>query len=174
MGYFDGLTAASFKKDAEGRDLFFLWGKLGKGRVIPSEADGAWVRRYLKLYYVGVLLAIVPMLMISGEPMQGRWLLTLGAFLLLALAALIPVWRRTRAWPVAGERLTYKEAVSASANAHGVVSLSVLVVLSVLMAAGSLFVALYTDGTVVGTLGVLFFGGCLGVFIWLLRARGRG
>ena len=174
MGYFDGLTAASFKKDAEGRDLFFLWGKLGKGRVIPSETDGAWVRRYLKLYYIGVLVAIVPMLMISGEPMQGRWLLTLGAFLLLALAALIPLWSRVRAWPLAAERLTYKEAVSASAKAHGVVSLSVLVVLSMLMAAGSLFVALYTDGTVVGTLGVLFFGGCLGVFIWMLRARRRG
>jgi hypothetical protein len=106
--------------------------------------------------------------------MQARWLLTLGVFLLLALAALIPLRGRIRAWPVAGERLTYGEAVSASAKAHGVVSLSVLVVLSVLMVAGSLFVALYTDGTVVGTLGILFFGGCLGVFIWMLRARRRG
>lgn len=174
MGYFDGLTAASFKKDADGRDLFFIWGRLGKGRIIPSQADGAWVRRYLKFYYIGMLIAIVPMLMISGEPMQGRWLLTLGVFLLLALAALIPLWRRTRTWPVAGERLTYGEAVSASAKAHGAVTLSVLVVLSVLMAAGSLFVALYTDGTMVGTLGILFFGGCLGVFIWMLAARRRG
>lgn len=174
MGYFDGLTAASFKKDAEGRDLFFLWGKLGKGRVIPSETEGAWVRRYLKLYYIAVLVAIVPMLMISGEPLQGRWLLTLGIFLLLALASLIPLWSRTRAWAMAGERLSYGEVVSASAKAHGIVSLSVLIVLSILMAAGSLLVALYTDGTVAGTLGVLFFGGCLGVFIWMLRARRRG
>ena len=37
MGYFDGLTAGSFKKDAEGRELFFFWGKFGKGRVICSS-----------------------------------------------------------------------------------------------------------------------------------------
>lgn len=174
MGYFDGLTAASFKKDAQGRELFFVWGKLGKGRIIPSEADRAWVRRYLKLYYVGVLVAIVPMLMISGEPMQGRWLLTLGIFMLLAIAGLIPLWMRVRAWPLAGERLTYGEAISASAKAHGAVSLSILVVLSILLVVGSLFVALYTDGTVVGTLGVLFFGACFGLFIWMLSARRRG
>jgi hypothetical protein len=35
MGYFDGLTAAAFKKDTQGRDLFFIWGKFGKGRVVP-------------------------------------------------------------------------------------------------------------------------------------------
>lgn len=174
MGYFDGLTAASFKKDAQGRELFFVWGKLGKGRIIPSEADGAWVRRYLKLFYIGVLVAIVPMLMISGEPMQGRWLLTLGIFMLLAIAGLIPLWMRVRAWPLAGERLTYGEAISASAKAHGAVSLSILVVLSILLVVGSLFVALYTDGTVVGTLGVLFFGACFGLFIWMLSARRRG
>jgi hypothetical protein len=173
MGYFDGLTAASFKKDAEGRDLFFVWGKLGKGRVIPSEADGAWVRRYLKIYYVCVLVAIVPMLMLSGEPFEPRWLLTLAVFMLLAVAALIPLWTRTRAWPIAGERLTYGEAISASAKAHGAVSLSIMIALSGLMAIGSLLVLIYTDGTTVGALGFIFFGACLALFIRMLAMRRR-
>ena len=173
MGYFNGLTAASFKKDAEGRDLFFLWGKLGKGRVIPSEADGAWIRRYLKIYYVCVLVAIVPMLMLGGEPFEPRWLLTLAVFMLLAVAALVPLWTRTRAWPIAGERLAYGEAISASAKAHGAVSLSMMIALSGLMAIGSLLVLIYTDGTTVGALGFVFFGACLALSIRMLAMRRR-
>ncbi len=174
MGYFDGLTAASFKRDAEGRELFFIWGRLGKGRIIPSEADATWVRRYLKIYYVGVLVAIVPTLMISGDPFQPRWMATVAIFLLLALAVLMPLWQRVRAWPLAGERLTYGEAISASAKAHGAVSLAVLAVLSALMCAGSLLVALHTDGTTVGILGAVLFGACVALFIWMLAARRRG
>ncbi len=174
MGYFDGLTAASFKKDAEGRELFFLWGKLGKGRIIPSEADGAWIRHYLNIYYICVLVAIVPMLMISGEPFRPRWLLTIGIFMALALVALTPLWARVRAWSLAGERLTYGEAISASAKAHGAVSLSILIALSGVLTIGSLFVLVYTDGTMVGALGTIFFGACLGLFIWMLGARRRG
>lgn len=173
MGYFDGLTAASFKRDAEGREVFFIWGKFGTGRIIPSEADGAWIRRYLKIYYICVLVGILPMLMAGGEAFQPRWLLTVIIFALLALAALVPLWMRTRAWLVAGERLTYGEAISASARAHGVVSLSILTVLSLLMVVGSMFVALYADQILIGTLGVILFGACLGLFIWMLRARRR-
>jgi len=174
MGYFDGLTASSFKKDAEGRDLFFIWGKLGKGRVVPSEADGTWVRGYLKVYYICVLIGVVPLVLMSGQPGEPRWLLTIGVFMLVAVAALAPLWLRTREWPLASERLTFKESMTTSAKAHGAVSLTVLVVLAILMVAGSLFVLVYTDGTVVGAFGVVFFGACLAVFLFMLRARRRG
>jgi heme/copper-type cytochrome/quinol oxidase subunit 4 len=174
MGYFDGLTASSFKKDAEGRDLFFIWGKLGKGRVVPTEADGAWVRQYLKNFYIVVIVAVVPMVLLGGEAFSPRWLLTIAIFMALALAALVPLWLRTREWPMAGERLTYRESMSASAKAHGMVSLSILVVLGIVLVAGSVFVLLYTDETLVGAFGVVFFGACLGLFLWMLRARRRG
>ena len=129
MGYFDGLTAASFKKDAQGRDLFFIWGKFGKGRVVPTEADGASVRSYLKIYYICLIVGIVPMIMLAGERVRAalvpgdrrsswcwrwrRWL---------------PLFLRTRQWAVADERLTYREAMSASAAAHGAATLWFLIV----------------------------------------------
>ena len=175
MGYFDGLTASSFKTDAQGRELFFIWGKLGKGRVIPSEDDAAAVRRYLKNYYICVFVGIVPMVMLSGHDAFGpRWLTTLGIFILLGLAGLIPLWLKTRAWPLAGERMTYRESMSASAQAHGLVSLSILIVLGLVMVAGSLFVLLYTDETLVGGFGVVFFGLALAIFVYMLWARRRG
>jgi hypothetical protein len=174
MGYFDGLTAASFKKDAQGRDLFFVWGKFGRGRVVPSEADAASVRAYLTSYYICVLVGIVPMLMLAGEAGEPRWFLAIGIFMVLALAGLVPLFLRTRHWAVADERLSYREAMSASAAAHGALSLWLLIVLSALFVAGGLFLLLVTDATLIGLLCVVFFGGCLGVFIWMLIVRRRG
>jgi hypothetical protein len=174
MGYLDGLTAAAFKKDAQGRDLFFIWGKFGRGRVVPSEADAASVRGYLKSYYVCVLLGIVPMLMLAGKAGEARWFLAIGAFMALAVAGLAPLFLRTRHWPAADDRLTYREAMSASAAAHGAISLWLLAALSAVFVVGGLFLLLASDATFVGLLCVVFFGGCLGVFVWMLIVRERG
>ena len=174
MGYFDGLTAAAFKKDSHGRDLFFIWGKFGKGRVVPTEADGASVRSYLKNYYICVIVGIVPVVMLSGPSFEPRWFLAIGIFMALALAGLAPLFMRTAQWEIADERLTYREAMSASAGAHGAVSLWLLAALSAVFVVGGLFLLLATDATLVGLLCVLFFGACLGVFVWMLAMRRRG
>ena len=174
MGYFDGLTAAAFKKDSQGRDLFFIWGKFGKGRVVPTEADGMSVRSYLKNYYICVIVGIVPMVMLSGKAFEPRWFLAIGIFMVLALAALVPLFLRTRQWAVADERLTYREAMSASAAAHGAVSLWFLAALSAVFVAVGAFLLLATDAMPIGLSLVVFFGGCLGVFVWMLVMRRRG
>ena len=174
MGYFDGLTAAAFKKDAQGRDLLFIWGKFGKGRVVPTEDDGAAVRSYLKNYYICLIAGIVPMIMLAGKSFEPRWFLAIGIFMVLALAALTPLFLRTRQWAVADERLTYREAMSASAVAHGAVTLWLLTAVGALFVAGGLFLLLATNAKLIGLLCVLFFGACLGVFIWMLVMRRRG
>jgi hypothetical protein len=174
MGYFDGLTAAAFKRDSQGRDLFFIWGKFGKGRVVPTEADGAAVRSYLKNYYICVIVGIVPMILLAGRSFEPRWFLAIGIFMVLALAGLTPLFLRTREWAVADERLTYREAMSASAAAHGAVSLGLLAALCAIFVAGGLFLLLATDATLIGLLCVVFFGACLGVFVWMLTMRRRG
>ncbi len=173
MGYFDGLTAAAFKKDAQGRDLFFIWGKFGKGRVVPTEADGVSVRSYLKNYYICLIVGIVPMILLAGNAFEPQWFLAIGIFMVLALAALTPLFLRTRQWAVADERLTYREAMSASATAHGAATLWFLIVLGAIFVAGGLFLLLATDAKLIGLLCVLFFGACLGVFIWMLVMRRR-
>ena len=174
MGYFDGLTAAAFKKDSQGRDLFFIWGRLGKGRVVPTEADAIAVRSYLRNYYICVLVGIVPMLMLAGKSFEPRWFLAIGIFMVLALAALTPLFVRTRQWAVADERLTYREEMSASAAAHGAVTLWLLTAVGALFVAMGLFLLLATDAKLIGLLCVVFFGACLGVFIWMLVMRRRG
>ena len=170
MGYFDGLTAAAFKKDTQGRDLFFIWGKFGKGRVVPTEADGAAVRNYLKNYYICLIVGIVPMIMFAGKALEPRWFLAIGIFMVLALAALVPLFLRTRQWAMADERLTYREAMAARSTG----SLWFLAVLSWLFVAGGLILLLATDAVWIGLVCTLFSGACLGIFVWLLIMRRRG
>ena len=179
MGWLDGSTAAFFKQDAEGRDLFFPWGKLGKGRVISSTADRAWVKRYLKIYYVCVIV-IDGTLLVLGKIMRNSLEPTTVAmfavvFLAVILVPLMPVWLRARAWPVATERaLTAREAMMASAKEVGPVFLWIGIVGSGLMTAASLFLLVVGDELLDGIVLVVFCGGAFGYLVWLFRARRRG
>jgi len=37
MGYFEGLTASSFKTDRNGQVIFYPWGKIGKEYILSGE-----------------------------------------------------------------------------------------------------------------------------------------
>ncbi len=138
MGYFAKQSAALFKKDAQGCDLIFSWGNLGRGRVIRTEADGVAVR--------------------SPSSYGWRWRPSC-------------LWViRSEQWEIADERLTYREAMAG----RGAGSLWFLAVLSALFVAGGLFLLLATDAAWIGLLCTLFFGACLGVFVWMLILRRRG
>jgi len=170
LGYFDRQSAALFKKDAEGRDLFFIWGNLGRGRVIPTEADGVAVRRYLKYHGICMIVGVVPMVVLAGKPLEPRWYITIGIFISLALAAFLPLVIRTERWEIADERLTYREAMAG----RGTVSLWFLTALSALFLAGGLFLLIATDAAWIGVLCTLFAWACFGVLVWLLVMRRRG
>jgi hypothetical protein len=175
MGYFDGLTAASFKRDSRGRDLYFFWGKLGKGRVIPSEADGAAVRRYLKNYFICLFVVVVPVVVLGNNiAFQPAWFILIGGMMLALLLGLLPLYVKVKDWEIADERITFAEAYTASAKAHGRGTMLALTILSVLLVACSLFVLLGTEAKLIGALGTLLFGASLLASLYMLRASRRG
>src|SRR5438552_8459156 len=53
MGYFDALAGGSFKQ-IDGRWVFYPWGVVGRGYVIPTEQRyveiRSWVKRSLQLW----------------------------------------------------------------------------------------------------------------------------
>jgi hypothetical protein len=58
MGYFDVLTVGCFKTAQDERKLFFPWGILGRGYIIPSERDYLRLQQQIKIC-VGVGLVVV-------------------------------------------------------------------------------------------------------------------
>lgn len=78
MGYFRRLADSSFKIDHSGNTIFFPWGILGKGYLLPDKKTEEKIRNFITWYHV-VGLALI---------------LLVGVFLMLwsiAFVALIPL-----------------------------------------------------------------------------------
>ncbi len=62
MGFFDGFANSAFKKDSEGRDLFFPWGPWSSGFILKSEDQLNELRSFrMKTFMVALPAAIISM-----------------------------------------------------------------------------------------------------------------
>lgn len=48
MKYFESIADSYFKKTNKGKDVFYLWGVLGKGYIIPTEEKAIEIRKSFK------------------------------------------------------------------------------------------------------------------------------
>jgi hypothetical protein len=71
MSLFDGVIATAFQNDADGRSIFCPWGLRGRCYVLTPAQD-AEVRRFLRAYYGGFFLVLIP-----GAYFLGWWVLLL-------------------------------------------------------------------------------------------------
>ena len=154
MGYFDGLTDGSFKTDSEGRHVYFPWGVMGKGYVLPNEEKKEEIRSFLKRYYqVGLILII-------GAQIFVGWQLNLLVVLPILLIAFY-VRKRTllEGIPISNAKLTTSESFVASAKSHNLATLWLLEVFSLLFVVGGVFIMASSGGSIlIGLLSVVFFG----------------
>ena len=164
MGYFEGLADASFKKDSNGNNVFYPWGVLGKGRVLPDEATKIKLRIFVIRYYqiilpVAVLLGI---LRLWFPAILVLTLLTLGFYLYVNLL--------TKDCPICTEKLTLKESYKNSANSHNTLMLWFLLLISLLFMLGGIW--LFFKGRLfIGLGSVVFFGLCSAVIILMLKVK---
>jgi hypothetical protein len=112
MGYFDVLASGIIRKDERGSTVFYPWGVLGKGRLLPDEAAEKKVFRFVKFcFLVALVLAVggafFPWWYSSGFPdlsLGHANGLTLPAFissyLALNAAWLLPAFEPSRCWGV--------------------------------------------------------------------------
>lgn len=48
MNYFESIADSYFKKSNEGKVIFYPWGVLGKGYIIPTEEKAIKIRKSFK------------------------------------------------------------------------------------------------------------------------------
>lgn len=143
--------------------------------MVPSEADAAHVRRYLKNYFICLFVVIVPVVALSNHIIfQPAWFMLIGGMMLAVLLGFVPLYLRVKGWEIADERITFAEAYSASAKAHGRGTILALTILSLLLVACGLLLVVATDATLIGALCTVVFGACLAIFLYILRASRRG
>ena len=164
MGYFDGLADASFKKDSNGNDVFYAWGVLGKGRVLPDEATKAKLRKFVIRYYQ-IMLPIAILLGIFR-----LWLPALLVLTTLTFGFYFYVNQLTKNCPICTEKLTLKESYRNSANSHNTLMLWLMLLASLLFVAAGMW--MFIKGRLFLGLGVVvFFGLCSAAFILMIKVK---
>lgn len=153
MGYFDGMTDSSFKEDEQGNILFYPFGPLGSGRVIPNEDEKQALRRFLKRSYKILILLCV----FFGLPRN------LTLFVCATFIFLIPyywlLFRRIRNFEVTKHKLTYKESLKNSAHSHSKKMLWFVFSSSLLFVLASIFLfSVNSKLWLISVPGIVFFG----------------
>jgi Flp pilus assembly protein TadB len=174
MGYFDGLANAAFKQDAQGRELFFPHGMMGKGRVLPDAETAAALRAKLVNFYKLLMFGGIPLVVVAIGLPGGKPVVIVLA-VLLCLAAWFWLRQLTKDYPIADERMTYGEAQRNAARGHSYLGLILLSLMSwVFVMVGILLVMVgEPEGRLVGIASVVLFGAALCLFLWMIVAKRR-
>jgi hypothetical protein len=169
MGYLDALVAGSFKTTASGQRLFFPWGILGRGYVIPSEREFEQLRRYLKVYQLLSLALIIAAILWTGFR---------GAAAAVILVCVVHVaWAhvQSRRLSRANERLSLGESLAAQSRAQSTVILWLLELGSLAFVGGGVFIVLADHKKwLLAAATIVFFGACAASYAWMLVVKRRG
>jgi hypothetical protein len=165
MGYFDAVASGSFKKNAEGRTVFYPLGIFGAGRIVPTIADELLLRKTL-VRHLQVMVFVTPPLAIASP-----WLV----LLLIPVGVGFEIWirRATSEWERTATRLGLRESLIAQAKRHSVPTLWLMLFGSLILMVGSTlaFVRGNPRDLVIGTVGVVFCGLCGFVFATMILLR---
>lgn len=168
MGYFEGLASGSLKKDANGRTVFYPFGVLGKGSILPDELAEHRVRQFMVRYYK-ICFAVSTGLMVFGYRL---WLLALlpvfVAWFIFSTKSLVS------GFPFSDSKLTFKEASANSAKAQNTTTLWVLLVCSVVFVLGGIFISTSAHELkqqLIGFFSVAFFGFASVAIAYMLWAK---
>ena len=168
MGYFDGLTNGSFKKDKNGNTVFFPWGVLGKGRVLPDESTETRVRGFVRRYYQVTLPIIIGVGVIFGWAWSFLLVPIFGAWFYFGTQALVS------GYPHSEDNLTLKEGYANSAASHNKFTLWFLFICSVLFVLAGILIATTAKSSgemIMGLLSAAFFGACGAAIGYMLKVR---
>ena len=93
MGFFDNLTDMTmvFKKDDDGKLLFYPRIAFGKGYILPGDEKKEEIHRFVKRYYMVTLPLIFAVGIIA---LYTKWLYTVPAWCLLMVGLLL--WFKSR------------------------------------------------------------------------------
>jgi hypothetical protein len=167
MGYLNGLVSANFKTDKNSRVVYFPWGVLGKGHVLPDKFAEIRIRRFLRFYYTTALIVICLSALFSLV-----WPCLIG--IIFAVWFYVEIRHMVSDFPCSDSNITAAEVYTKSAQSHSKGQLLLLLGCCILFTiAGILFAnhAKSTGEVVQGIWASAFFGSCGIVILYMLTVK---
>jgi hypothetical protein len=156
MGYIDALTSSCFKTAQDGSKLFFPWGTLGRGYVIPSQPVYERLQRQ-----VSAVMALTLPVSITVVVLSNLFGLTIVALAIVLCIACAMVWTRyvVRGLQPTTERLSLQESITSQARLHSPALLwSILIVSLVFVGAGIYVLIINPRNWLAPVAAISFFG----------------
>jgi len=169
MGYFDGLAEAIFKKTSDGRSIFYPWGILGKGYIVPDAMTKQKLINFTKRQYIVLLPFVIGVGVFVG------WIWACVLLPVYFLWYLFAISKMTEGLQVTNTKLKISQSLRNSAMFHNIILVWFMFVFSILFVLGSIAIlsglVTSSDGYLVGLLGFLFFGLCSIAFGYMIKSR---
>jgi hypothetical protein len=164
MGYFDGITGASFKTDEKGNTIFYPWGILGKGYILPEDKKDSFrtgIKRFLQLSLPLVFLITIFL----------KWWIIL-VFAVFIFGYTIWVNKIKKSLILSSNKLTLSESITNSARSHNLTTLWLLEIGSLLFVLAIIFIlAISPEKWTIGVPSIVFFGYGMFVFWKMIKAK---
>jgi len=165
-GYFNALASANFKTGADGRQLFFPWGAMSTGYVIPTPERHRQLRRQIKIY------AIVSLVLVIAASVTMPFYISFGIAILLATAYSAWTPRLVRGLQLSAERMSTRESMAIQARTHHKATLWLMEIASLaFVAIGVAMLILDPRNWMMALASIAFFGFCAAVFVRMLVLR---
>jgi len=170
MGFFEAIAASSFTTDSEGRRLFFPWGVLGKGYLIPTDAE----YQHLRVTLIRTYQILIPTTVLLIVLLQ-RWMPWPPLVLLLPFCLGYPVWVRrvTARWSQSAEHLSIRQSMTNQAQHQSRFVLWFFLICQLAFIAAGFGIIADLHKWSVGAVLILFSGFGAVVFCWMLVAQRR-
>src|SRR5262245_13576916 len=111
--FLDKIVDARFKRDPQGRLLFFPWG-FGTGRLVPNAAVEADLRRAYRRMMIAIFIVVIPAVSVLNGIYQLTGLAFVGFFAVCTAigfgSQLYLVWL-CRNLPASDQRISYPAAM---------------------------------------------------------------
>ena len=168
MGYFDGLASGIIKKDKDNNPVYYPWGVLGKGYVLPSAERETEIKNMVILFYqlfFGVFF--VHLFLLKNA--------LIFALLVLALVIwfLVKSKQLTKDCPKSGEKLTLKEGYTNSAKAHNKTVLWILLVVAFIATLGGIALLFSGKQFILGLIMTLLFGASSAAIYYMIQVKNK-
>ena len=168
MGYFDGLASAIIKKDKDNNSVYYPWGVLGKGYLLPdAERETAIKNMVILFYQLFFGLFFVHLFLLKN--------VLIFAILTFALIAwfLFKSRQLTKDCPKSNEKLTLKEGYTNSAKAHNKTVLWILLVVAVIATLGGIALLFSSKLFLMGLIMTLLFGASSAAIYYMIQVKNK-
>ncbi len=176
--YLDKIVDARFKRDTQGRLVFFPWG-FGSGRLVPDATVEAQLRKAYRRQMIAIFVLAIPVVSALSAVYHPTGMAFVGFIAICAgvgfLSQLYPVWL-SRNLPRSQERISYPNAMVHSLDRFGWKFLTFGLVTSVIFAAGAALMLAFDSSAdkVVMVICIAIFAPLAAVYAVALRKRNRG